>query len=70
MLNIAKWIGTAFTIAGALATAAKLDPLNVVFFNIGTIAWLYAAIKMKEKSLIAVNAGLLAIYVVGAIIRL
>ena len=70
MLTVLKWCGTAFTIAGALATALHMDPLNIVLFNLGTITWLLASIKMKDHALIAVNAGLLTIYVFGAIIRI
>lgn len=67
--TILKWVGTSLTIGGAAATAAGMDPLNVILFNLGSIVWLAAAVRMREASLIAVNAGLLAIYLVGAIIR-
>jgi hypothetical protein len=70
MTNLLKWVGTCFTIGGALATALAIDPLNVWLFNLGALTWLLAAIRMKENSLIAVNAGLLAIYVYGFIIRI
>lgn len=68
--TILKWVGTSFTIGGAAATSAGVDPLNVILFNIGSIAWLIAAVRMRESSLIAVNAGLLAIYVAGVIVRI
>ncbi len=70
MTEILKWVGTALTIAGASATSLALDPLNVYLFNAGALTWLAAAIRMKEKSLIVVNAGLLAVYVFGVIYRL
>ncbi len=70
MTEILKWVGTALTIAGAIATSLALDPLNVYLFNAGALTWLAAAIRMKEKSLIAVNAGLLAVYIFGVIYRL
>ena len=70
MTEILKWVGTALTIAGAVATSLALDPLNVYLFNAGALTWLFAAIRMKEKSLIVVNAGLLAVYVFGVIYRL
>lgn len=56
--------------AGALATSLALDPLNVYLFNAGAVTWLVAAVRMRESSLIVVNAGLLAIYVYGLIYRL
>lgn len=70
MTEILKWIGTALTIAGAIATSLALDPLNVYLFNAGALVWLSAAIRMKEKSLIVVNAGLLVVYIFGVIYRL
>lgn len=67
--TILKWIGTLCTIGGAIATSASIDPLNVVLFNIGSIAWLTAAVRMREPALIAVNAGLIAIYMAGCAVR-
>ena len=68
-LTICKWFGTIATILGALATAAGFDPINIIAFNIGSIFWLLAAIRMKDAPLMAVNAGLLGIYALGAIVR-
>ena len=69
-LNILKWLGTAFTVGGALLTAQGIDPWNVYSFNTGAVLWLIAAIRMKDPALIAVNGILLTIYAYGAIIRL
>ena len=68
--EIFKWTGTAFTLAGAIATALAFDPLNVLLFNFGSLAWLIAAVRMRDNSLMAVNSGLLAIYFVGFLIRI
>jgi len=66
-----KWLGTGFTILGALLTSlGSYDPWNVAAFNLGAIFWLWASIRMRELSLITVNAVLLTIYVFGTIIRL
>ena len=66
-----KWLGTAFTILGALLTSlGDWDPYNVTAFNLGALFWLWASIRMREVSLITVNAVLLTIYAVGSIIRL
>ena len=67
--EIFKWTGTAFTLAGAVATALAFDPLNVFMFNVGALSWLIASIRMKDNSLVAVNSGLLAIYFIGFLIR-
>lgn len=64
-----KWLGTIATILGALATAGGYDPFNVIAFTIGSVFWLLAAIRMKDAALMAVNAGLLGIYLLGAIVR-
>ena len=68
-LNVCKWAGTFFSIVGALATAGGFDPVNIVAFNLGCIFWLLASIRMKDSALMAVNAGLLGIYALGAIVR-
>lgn len=70
MTEFLKWLGTALTIAGAVATALAIDPLNVYLFNAGAVTWLFAAIRMKEKSLIVVNSGLLAVYLFGIFYRI
>lgn len=70
-LNLLKWLGTGFTILGALLTSLTgFDPYNVYAFNLGAIFWLWASIRMRESALIAVNASLLTIYAFGAILRL
>jgi hypothetical protein len=68
--NVLKWLGTAFTLAGAIATSLAIDPLNVYLFNAGAVTWLVAAIRMKEISLIVVNAGLLVVYMFGVFYRM
>ena len=70
MTTAFKWLGTTFTILGALFTTLGLDPVNVYAFNLGAVLWLIAAIRMREASLIAVNAALLAIYFVGFVLRI
>lgn len=70
-LTVLKWLGTAFTILGALLTSLEgYDPYNVLAFNLGAIFWLWASVLMKDAALMAVNASLLTIYVFGTILRL
>jgi hypothetical protein len=66
-LTMLKWIGTIFTISGATASSFDLFPLNIIYYNCGTVFWLIASIKMKDLSLIVVNSGLLVIYLIGII---
>lgn len=70
-LNALKWLGTAFTILGALLTALQgFDPWNVWAFNLGALFWLWASVRMRDAALMAVNSALLTIYVIGAILRI
>jgi hypothetical protein len=68
-LNACKWVGTAATIVGALATAGGFDPINIIAFNVGAVFWLLASIRMKDSAMMAVNAGLLGIFALGALVR-
>jgi hypothetical protein len=69
MLNFAlKWVATVVTLAGALLTSLDIHPINLYVLNIGTVIWLIWAIRVKETSLIVVDIGLLAIYVLGLFI--
>jgi hypothetical protein len=70
-LNTLKWLGTAFTILGALLTSLMgFDPWNVIAFNLGAGFWLWASIRMQDAALMAVNAALLTIYLMGSILRI
>ena len=70
MVNVLKWIATFVTLAGALATALALDPLNIWLLNLGAVLFLIWGIWIKEKAMVAVNAGLLGIYAFGLLLRL
>lgn len=65
--NIIKWAATVLTIAGAICTSLNMFPINAWLFNIGGLFWLWFAIKIRESSLIVVNAALLLIYSVGVL---
>lgn len=68
--NIAKHLALILTLSGAIATALAQDPLNIWLLNAGAILYLYWSYTARDWNLVAVNAGLLTIYAVGAIIRL
>ena len=70
LTTVLKWVGTILTVGGALMTAIDVDPLNIYLFNAGALAWLIAAVRMKELSLIVVNGALLTIYIIGFILRI
>lgn len=60
-----KWAGTLLTIAGALCTSLRIDPLNVYLLNIGSVAFLWWSLRIQDRAMITVNVGLLGIYFMG-----
>lgn len=63
--RILVWTATALTLLGALCTSLRIDPLNIYLLNIGAVLFLWWAIRIRDRAMITVNAGLLAIYVLG-----
>jgi len=62
---VLKWAGTVVTLAGALCTSLRVDPLNVYLLNVGALLFLWWAFRIRDRAMITVNAGLLGIYVLG-----
>lgn len=60
-----KWAGTVITLAGALCTSLRIDPLNVYLLNLGSFVFVIWALRIRDRAMITVNAGLLGIYVLG-----
>jgi len=60
-----KWIACFVTLSGALCTSLRIDPLNIYLLNAGAALYLWWSLRIREWSLVAINAGLLIIYVVG-----
>jgi hypothetical protein len=63
--NVLKWLGCATVVLGALCTSLRIDPLNIYLLNIGALAYLVWAVRIRELNLVLVNGVLLAIYIVG-----
>jgi hypothetical protein len=59
------WTATGLTLAGALCTSLRIDPLNVYLLNLGSATFLWWAYRIRDRAMITVNAGLLAIYMIG-----
>jgi hypothetical protein len=59
------WTATGLTLAGALCTSLRIDPLNVYLLNLGSACFLWWACRIQDRAMITVNAGLLAIYMIG-----
>lgn len=68
--TILKWVACAVTLAGATATAVQLDPLNIYLLNAGAVLYLIWSLRIREWSLVTINAGLLTIYLVGLFLRI
>ena len=68
--NILKWSALVITLSGAICTSMKLDPMNVYLLNLGCVVYLAWSWRIREWSLVLVNAGLLAIYLPGGVMRL
>lgn len=68
--TVLKWLATVVTLAGAVATTLAIDPLNIYLFNLGSVLWLVWAVRIKEASLMVVNAGMMLIYVYGFVVRI
>lgn len=63
--SILKWTACAVTLAGALCTSLRIDPTNIYLLNLGALLYLWWSLRIREWSLVTINAGLLTIYVVG-----
>jgi hypothetical protein len=65
-----KWAATVITIAGALAISYSIDPLNIYLLNIACVLWIVWALRIREYSILTVNAVMLVIYGHGLFNRL
>lgn len=68
--DLLKYTGMTAVILGAILTSLRIDPANIFFLNLGALAYLIWAIRIKEWNLVAVNGVLLAIYVLGAVLSI
>ena len=70
MINtILKWVACAVTLSGALCTSLQIDPLNIWLLNLGAVLYLIWSWRIREWSLVTINFGLLAIYILGIVVR-
>lgn len=63
--RILAWTATGITLCGALCTSLRIDPLNVYLLNLGAVLFLWWAVRIRDRAMITVNAGLLGIYILG-----
>ncbi|OAN53865.1 hypothetical protein A6A04_13310 [Paramagnetospirillum marisnigri] len=69
MLPILKWLGTGAGIAGALLVALNIPASGWGFalFLVSSSSWVVAAIIMRDRPLLALNAAFTAINVLGIV---
>lgn len=65
-----KWIATVVTLAGAVFASVNIYPLSAITLNSGAFLFLIWAFLIRDRAMITVNFGLLAIYTVGLAIKL
>lgn len=65
-----KWSATVLTLIGALLTSLSIDPLNIYLLNLGSILFIWWAIRIKDLAMITVNLGLFLIYGAGTVLRI
>lgn len=63
------WTATSLTLAGALCTSLRLDPMNIYLLNAGCVLFVIWAWRIRDTAMITVNMGLLLIYILGIVIR-
>lgn len=67
-LETVKWIGTACVIVAATCRAFDYHAADLLISIAGAGLWGYAGFAMKDKALIAVNAFVVGILLVGVVI--
>lgn len=67
--NILKWVACAVTLSAALLTSFEALGYNREMFAIGALLYLIWSVRIREANLIVINGALLAIYVVGLIVK-
>ena len=59
------WLATTCLLIAAVLAAFNVYPLYIWAFIFSNSLWILVGILWKEKSLVAMNLGLVSIYVVG-----
>jgi hypothetical protein len=67
-LETIKWTGTACVIVAATCRAFDFHTADLLISIAGAGLWGWAAVAMKDKALMAVNAFVVGILVVGVIV--
>lgn len=66
-MNIIRWIGTAASILGSFIVALQIFVVGYVLFMLGSLSWLFVAVKTKDKALAILNGTFLCANIVGLV---
>jgi hypothetical protein len=67
-LETVKWAGTACVVVAATCRAFDYHAADLLISIAGAGLWGYAGFAMKDKALIAVNAFVVGILIVGVVV--
>jgi hypothetical protein len=67
-LEIIKWLGTACVVVAASCRAFEFHTADLLISIAGAGLWGYAGFAMKDKALIAVNAFVVGVLLIGVIV--
>ena len=67
-LETVKWAGTACVVVAATSRAFDYHTVDLLVSIAGAGLWGYAGFAMKDKALIAVNAFVVGILLVGVVV--
>ena len=67
-LETVKWAGTACVVVAATCRAFDYHAADLLISIAGAGLWGYAGYAMKDKALIAVNAFVVSILIVGVVV--
>ncbi len=65
-----KWLATVITLSGAVLASVGIYPWSAIVLNLGSATFLVWSIMIRDRAMITVNFGLLAIYTIGLSIKL
>jgi len=60
-----KWVASIIQILGYTATAAGMTPLNIYFFLVGLVGWLFVGLIWQDRAIILIHLIALGSMVVG-----
>jgi hypothetical protein len=66
-VDLYGWFGTITSLIGSFIMAFGLILPAFIMYLVGTILWLYVAIKTHQKSLIVLNFGFLIADIIGIV---